>query len=226
VLEHELPSGVLTNRVSVNVPLRVLWEDAGREVRADGHTQEVSGDGGLILMTTPPPAGAQVELVNDASGESVRAWVVRVQKQKSGPASAVTVELLVPNDAFWGVTFRLKKASNDLSALERAIRQGELDARALREFRDAVDHIRKTAWVVQEWCERTSQGKEAQTVLTLLTLERIRRATQLNSDLAAELSLMEPASLTSGIEPLLASVGRLQEILSVIIQKKPLLKRK
>lgn len=224
--ENELPSGGPANRVDINVPLRIIWEDAGRDIRADGHTQEVSGDGGLLLMATPPPAGAQVELVNEASGESVRAWVVSVHKQKNNAASAVTVELLVPNDAFWGVTYRLKKASNDLSVLERAIRDGELDAMALREFRDAVDHIRKTAWVVQEWCERTSQGRDAQTVLTLLTLERVRRATQLNSDLAADLSLLGPASLAAGIEPLLASVGRLQEILSVIVKNKPPLKRR
>ena len=46
---------------------------------------------------------------------------------------------LVPNEAFWGVNFQLRKTTADLANIENAIGSGGLDPRILREFREAVD---------------------------------------------------------------------------------------
>jgi hypothetical protein len=74
------------------------------------------------------------------------------------------------------VNFQLKKACADLVRLEYDMRSGPTDQRVLKEFRDAVDNVRKRAWAVQEW---QSRHQDPQTGLPLLTAERIRRATQL-----------------------------------------------
>lgn len=62
---------------------------------------------------------------------------------------------------------------------------GDIDARVLREFRDAVDYVRKAAWAVQEWQERQAKQRDTSTVLPLLMFERIRRATDLCKRTAA-----------------------------------------
>ncbi|MGC2719690.1 MAG: hypothetical protein WA209_08870, partial [Candidatus Acidiferrales bacterium] len=49
------------------------------------------------------------------------------------------------------VTARLETATSELQQLEQLVQSGELDQRVLSEFRNAVDHIRTTAWAVQKW---------------------------------------------------------------------------
>jgi hypothetical protein len=130
----------------------------------------------------------------------------------------VAVELLTPSETIWGVTFRLKKAIDDLLKLEQAIRTGGLDPRVLREFRDAVDYVRKTAWAVQELQERQARQRDTATVRSLLTTERIRRATQLSKALAADLDSQEVTGETVGIADLFRAVERLQAALSKFVR--------
>lgn len=82
---------------------------------------------------------------------------------------------------------RLTKSTADLLELERALVSGNIDARVLRDFRDAVDYVRKAAWAVQEWQERQSKNHDTSTVLPLLMFERIRRATDLCKRITTEL---------------------------------------
>lgn len=81
----------------------------------------------------------------------------------------------------------LKKSTTDLMELERALISGGVDPRVLRDFRDAVDYVRKAAWAVQEWQERQSNDRDTSTVLPFLMFERIRGAAQLCNMIGAEL---------------------------------------
>ena len=47
------------------------------------------------------------------------------------------------------LTARLQTTTAGLQALEKVVVSGDLDPRVLSEFRNAVDHIRNTAWAVQ-----------------------------------------------------------------------------
>jgi hypothetical protein len=123
----------------------------------------------------------------------------------------VAVELLVPNEAFWGVNFQLKKTSAELAKIERAIQSGSVEPGILREFRDAVDYVRKTAWAVQEWQERQLQQHDPQTVLPLLIIERIRRATQLNKAITTDLAAHDVTRETTGIEEFFRAVESLYQ---------------
>ncbi len=106
---------------------------------------------------------------------------------------------------------RLQKAKKDLQKLEQAIRQGELevDSRVLHEFRQAVDSVRLTAWAVQQWTDLQEQHRDAYSVLPVLTQERIRRATQLNNELALDLDAHELDFDNEGMDNLYHAVERL-----------------
>src|SRR5260370_39776732 len=99
-------------------------------------------------MKTFPAVGSLIELTNLLSHESSQVRVVGVRRNSEGRLLGVAVELLVPSETFWGMNFQLKKACADLVKLEYDMRSGPIDQRVLKEFRDAVAHVRKTAWAV------------------------------------------------------------------------------
>ena len=174
--------------------------------------------GGLLDMPNFPSVGSQLELTNLISGETYRARVVAIRRKES-QVVGVAVELLVPSETFWGVNFQLKKTSSELMQLEHAIRSGGIDERILMDFRDAVDHVRKTAWAVQEWQERSITRHDPHTVLPLLTSERIRRAAQLGNAIVSDLTTHEVTRETPGVDKLFDAVQRMHRLLNELLKE-------
>jgi hypothetical protein len=203
-------------RFPVVVPVEAKWQEAsGKSVKEAARALEVNAQGGLLEMKAYPSVGSQLELTNLLSGEAFRARVVGTRRSTEGRMLGVAVELLIPSETFWGVNFRLKRTSAELVKLHHAMQSGSnLDPRILREFRDAVDYIRKTAWAAEEWQERQLQQRDPQTVLPLITAERIRRATQLSDAISADLAAHEVSSETVGLADLFRSLGRLHQNLA------------
>src|SRR5258708_35026992 len=131
-----------------------------------------------------------MELTKLLSGETYRAGVVAIRR-KDGRVLGVAVELLIASETFWGVNFQLKKTSAELLQLEHAIRSGGIDQRILMDFRDAVDHVRKTARAVQEWQERQIMHHDTHTLLPLLARERLLRAAKVWNSLLSHLATHE-----------------------------------
>lgn len=200
-----------SNRFPLVLPVAVKWRASGNEIaQADAEVKEGNNHGGLLEMKAHPPIGCEVELTNRISSEATRARVIGVHRYKQGLAHEVGVEFLLPSVVFWGIGFRLKKAASELRELDEALKAGSVDSRVLREFRDAVDYVRKTAWAVQEWQERQQQRRDTATVLPLLTAERVRRTTQLSNAVVSDLKTHEATAETPGIEDLFRSVERLR----------------
>ncbi len=159
-------------------------------------------------METFPNVGDMVELTNLLSTEAAQARVLAMRSSPNDEVPRVAVELLVPSESFWGVNFQLKRTTAELLKLGRALQSGAIELPILREFRDALDHIRKVAWAVEEWEERQLQRRNPHTVLSLLAAERIRRATYLCNELAAELAACEVSFGTKGIAEFYRAVDR------------------
>lgn len=206
------------SRFPVIVPVQAKWQDAGgRIVIENAQAREVNNQGGLLEMPNFPSVGSQLELTNLISGETYRARVVAIRR-KEGRVVGVAVELLIASETFWGVNFQLKKTSAELQRLEHAIRTGGIDQRILMDFRDAVDHVRKTAWAVQEWQEREITHHDPQTLLPLLTSERIRRAAQLGNAIVSDLMTQEVTRETPGVDKLFDAVQRMHRLLDDLLK--------
>ena len=198
-LELELPVSKGKNRRSdrypVVVPVRVKWlEPSGAGVIEFAEAKEVNMHGGLLEMKGRPAINSVIELTNLSSSRVASAQVISQRLSKKGEVVGMAVELLTPSETFWGVTFRLKVTIEDLLKLEKDMkdsRSGGMDPRVLREFRDAVDYVRKTAWALQELQERQAHQRDVATVRSLLTDERVRRTTQLSKALASDLDSQE-----------------------------------
>src|SRR6266436_9628146 len=199
-------------RFPVVVPVEAKWQEAsGKNIKEAANAIEVSAQGGLLEMKNYPRVGSHLDLTNLLSGEEFRARVIGTRRSTEGRMLGVAVELLIPSETFWGVNFRLKKTSAELVKLHHAMQSGTLDPRILREFRDAVDYVRKTAWAAEEWQERQLQKRDPSTVLPLITAERIRRATQLSDAISADLAAHEVTSETTGMQDFFRAVARVYQ---------------
>src|SRR5436853_6339519 len=196
-----------SSRFSVVVPVEVKWQEpSGKIVKQAGQAKEVNAQGGLLEMKIYPWVGGDLELTNLLSGQTTQARLGGTRRSKDGAFLGVAVALVVPNETFWGVNFLLRKTSAELAKIEQTIKSGGVEHRILREFRDALDYVRKTAWAVQEWQERQLQKRDTSTVLPLLTVERVRRATQLSNAITMDLAAHEVTCETAGIEDLFRAI--------------------
>jgi hypothetical protein len=202
-------------RFPVVVPVEAKWQEASGKIAKEAvQAIEVNAQGGLLEMKSYPSVGSHLDLTNLLSGEAFRARVVGTRRSTEGHILGVAVELLIPSETFWGTNFRLKKTSAELVKLHHAMQSGNIDPRILREFRDAVDYVRKTAWAAEEWQERQLQRRDPHTVLPLITAERIRRATQLSEAITADLAAHEVSSETAGMAELFRALERLYQHLA------------
>jgi hypothetical protein len=206
----------------VVVPVKVKWlEPNGAGVIEFAEAKEVNMHGGLLEMKGRPAVNSVIELTNISSTRTASAQVLSLRLNNHGDVLGVAIELLTPSETFWGVTFRLKVAIDDLLKLEKDMkdsRSGGMDPRVLREFRDAVDYVRKTAWALQELQERQAHQRDVATVRSLLTDERVRRATQLSKALASDLESHEVSDGTPGTAELFRSIEILYQRLEALFR--------
>jgi hypothetical protein len=214
-----LPGKRRSRRFPFISPVEATWQEpSGKIFREAGQATEVNAQGGLLEMKTYPAAGTQIELTNLLTHETSQARVVGVRRNSQGRLLGVAVELFVPSETFWGKNLQLKKTCADLVRLEYEMRSGPFDPRILKEFRDAVDNVRKTAWAVQEWQERQSRQQDPLTVIPLLTAEGIRRATQLCDAINAGVAAHEIARETVGIDDFFQAVDRVHQSLLAMLK--------
>lgn len=202
-----------STRYPLFAPLQVRWSGPDRaSYTVEAHAKEVNIHGGLLQFLNSesyPRVGTELALLNLITGEEAGAKAAAIRRSKDGTLLGMAVELLQPSETFWGLTFWVKKTTIELKRLDQEIAAGNVDPRVLREFRDAVDYVRKTAWAVQEWQERQRQHRNTATVLPLLFTERVRRATQLCEAVNTGLKEHEIAPESEGIEGLFRAARRL-----------------
>jgi len=196
------------------VPIEARWQNEGRGVSEAGQAVEANAHGGVLQMSRYPNEGDSVEITNRLSGESITAKALGPRKSPAGEIRGIAVEFTWPNDTFWGLSYRLQRTSSELMRLDQVLRDGKIDLRVLRDFRDAVDYVRKTSWAVYEWHDRQLKHRDTATVLPLLTRERIRRANKLCGDVAQELEVGNLDAHLSELRELEQTVARLVKLIA------------
>ena len=78
---------------------------------------------------------------------------------------------------------RLPKVCSELVELCAELKESDIEPSALRVIRDTVDRLRMTAMTLQQGLEWFRVSRAMQGLLALLIDERMRRASQLNTDI-------------------------------------------
>jgi hypothetical protein len=116
---------------------------------------------------------------------------------------------------------RLAKLTSELRALDLDLKSGVTpEAPLLREFRQALDGARMTAWTVNELMDARELKKDPHTVLSFLTAERLRRFAQMVKDLSVDIDADGITWQTRGIQNLADSVKLLQSRLDKLVSQR------
>lgn len=106
---------------------------------------------------------------------------------------------------------RLQQITEELKAVDQLILHGDFSPRILGEFRNAVDNVRHTARVVQTWMGLQQQHRDPYSVMSTLSEDRVRRATQIAKDLTIDLQSLEVDFGTEGLTELFRAIEDLYE---------------
>jgi hypothetical protein len=116
------------------------------------------------------------------------------------------------------VSHRLAKAIPELRRLQKLLLSGEnWDARILTDFRDALNHVRNTAWSAHQYIASQTTHQDSTTVLSVLAGERVRVAYQLCQAIHADLKSSDIKFQTGQLIQLsLAAKALIEQIAEII----------
>lgn len=177
-----------SRRFNVAVPVEVSWRGPdGSAIKQDAVARQVNANGGYLKMEVYPDSGARVTLANFVTAETAEARVLATPHAREGVANGIVVELIVPNEAFWGVDLQIEKTSLELQNLEKALQFDDADSRLLKEYREAGECIRRIASSVQRLRDCQLRGHDDSELLSEMATGRIRRAIDLCAEVVADL---------------------------------------
>jgi hypothetical protein len=206
-------------RFPVVVPIEVSWRGTdGIALKGDAVAREVNANGGFLKMSVYPELGSRVTLANFLSAQTAEARVLAAPHARQGVANGIIVELIIPNERFWGVDLQVKKTSVELQNLENALQCGDIDLRLLKEYRDAVDYIQTAAGTVQQLRECQLRGLDDGELLSVLAAERIRRTTNLCLEVITDLDAGRVRNESKGVDELYRALEHLHDRLRRVVK--------
>jgi hypothetical protein len=201
-----------TRRFPVVVPIEVSWRGTdGIAVKEDAVARQVNANGGFLKMSNYPVLGSRVTLANFLSAQTAEARVLAAPDSRQGVANGIIVELIVPNESFWGVDLQVNKAIVELQNLEKALQCEDIDLHLVREYRNAVDYIRTTTETVQRLRKRNVRAADDGELLSVLATDRIRRAINLCLEVVADLDAGRVGQESNSVHELQQAVQHLQQ---------------
>jgi hypothetical protein len=116
------------------------------------------------------------------------------------------------------ISSRLRELKNDIQAIDNELKQTtEVDAKALREFRQSLDDLRMTAWRINELINARSTAKDQKVALSFLAAERLRRFGQITRELSNDIDGNHFTWESSGLQSVSDSVSLLQASLGKLV---------
>ena len=119
------------------------------------------------------------------------------------------------------LSYRLIHLTLELRAVDADLKAGQMShGPQLREFRQALDNIRTTAWTVNELMDARTAGKDPRIVQSFLTAERLRRFSQMVKDLCEDIDREGTDWHAQGVQDLSDTLGTLQEKLGELVRRR------
>lgn len=104
---------------------------------------------------------------------------------------------------------KIMRAIGDLNELEQNLVKDKIDPRLIAQLHDAVEHVRQTAWTVQQWADLHSSGGDPFEVLPQLEAERMHMLSKLAHNVTADIDASSINHYTLGISDLYETVQQL-----------------
>jgi hypothetical protein len=201
-----------SHRFPVIVPIEVSWRGPdGMALKEDAVARQVNEKGGFLKMSTYPMVGARVTLANFLSAQTAEARVLAAPDSRPGVAGGIVVELIAPNETFWGVDLQLNKTIVELESLEKALKGEGIDRRLVREYRDAMDSIISITDTLRRLRTSGPRSSDDEELFASLAANRIRRAGAVCLNVVADLDAGHIRQDSAAVEELTGIVQQLQQ---------------
>src|SRR5215470_6266567 len=166
-----------SRRLPVAVPVEVSWRGPdGLALKEEATARQVNENGAFLKMSKYPEVGTRVTLANFLSAQTAEARVLAAPNTRSGVASGIVVELVVPSEVFWGIDLQVNKTVVELQNLENALTAQDVDPRLVREYRSAVDKISGLMETLRQQRVSASSPADDQDTLRDVAKDRVRRS--------------------------------------------------
>lgn len=116
-----------------------------------------------------------------------------------------------------GMPQKIMRSIADLNELEQNLVKHKVDPRLIAQLHDAVEHVRQTAFTVQQWVDLEGQGGDPFEVLPQLEAERMHMLTQLAHNVTADIDATSINNYTLGISELYTSIDQLHRRLKKLL---------
>ena len=150
------------------------------------------------------------------AGRKTAASTRKLKKEQSASSPQAGTQ---PTAGDPNVRSRLKNGISELQRLHNLLLSSNVDADVLADLRDALNRVRNTAWVAQQYVIRRESDQEPTSVLSLLAGERIRAAYQLCQALADDLEGTDIKFQRGSLVELYEATKTLTERLKRVIDK-------
>jgi hypothetical protein len=104
---------------------------------------------------------------------------------------------------------KILNAINELNTLEQNLVKDRVDPRLIAQLHDAINHVRQTAWTVQQWADLNASGGDPFEVLPQLEAERMQMLGKLAHNVTADIDSTSINQYTVGITELYETVQHL-----------------
>src|SRR5499427_1073015 len=111
-----------------------------------------------------------------------------------------------PTSAF---SQKIMRAIAELNDLEQNLVKDRIDPRLIAQLHDSVEHLRQTAWTVQQWVDLHSSGGDPFDVLPQLEAERMHMLGKLAHNVTADIDATSINRYTLGISDLYETIQQL-----------------
>lgn len=138
-----------------------------------------------------------------------------ITRRPAGPSHMPTLRAHTPapapaaSPAPSAMSQKVMRAVGDLNELEQNLVKGRIDPRLIAQLHDAVEHVRQTAWTVQQWADLHQAGGDPFDVLPQLEAERMQMLRKLAHNVTADIDAATINHYTTGISDLYQTVEQL-----------------
>ncbi len=115
------------------------------------------------------------------------------------------------------VSQRIMRTVGELNDLEQSLVKERVDPRLIAQFHDALEHVRQTAWTLQQFLDLSASGGDPFDVLPQLEAERIHMLGKLTHNVNADIDANSVNEFTLGISELYETIQGLYRRLHKIL---------
>jgi hypothetical protein len=101
---------------------------------------------------------------------------------------------------------RIMRAVSELNELEQSLVKDQVDPRLIAQLHDSLEHVRQTAWTLQQWIDLNASGGDPFEVLPQLEAERMHMLGKLAHNVNADIDASSVNEFTLGVSELYETI--------------------